>query len=512
MGASTLTQSPSIIEQLALLRNFGSAACTTGLTDEIILRFARQDSRLPEAVAAAIEEFEKLHEEEPELLAMDEESQITEIQAGFINFYAEDAVNPYVALAARGPWIVTLKGAVIHDSAGYGMLGFGHAPPAVLEAMNRKQVMANVMTPNVSQKHLYEALCREIGHTRAGACPMDRFLCLNSGSEAVGLAARISDANAKLMTDPGGRHANKQIRYASLTGGFHGRTDRPAQFSDSSRQIYVRHLASFRDQDRLITVEPNDVEQLKQIFQWADHSNVFIEAFFFEPVMGEGNPGLAITREFYDMARKLTREHGALMMVDSIQAGLRAHGVLSICDYPGFQDAETPDMEAYSKSLNAGQYPLSVLALNKAAAGLYRKGIYGNTMTTNPRAMDVACAVLNAITPALRRNIRERGQEFLDRFHDLQRELNDRITGVQGTGLLFSLELNPKLYKCYGSDSTEEYMRMHGCNVIHGGQNSLRFTPWFGISTEEVELIVNATRYALLHGPMRASASAAEAA
>jgi acetylornithine/succinyldiaminopimelate/putrescine aminotransferase len=126
--------------------------------------------------------------------------------------------------------------------------------------------------------------------------------------------------------------------------------------------------------------------------------------------------------------------------------------------------------------------------------------------------MDVACAVLNGITPAVRRNIRERGQEFLDRFRELQRELGDRITGVQGTGLLFSLELNSRLYKCYGSDSTEEYLRMHGCNVIHGGQNSLRFTPYFGITSDEVELVVNATRRALLYGPIRASISEAVAA
>ncbi len=512
MGANHLPPNPSMLEQLAILRQFGGSALTTGLPDEVLLRFARMDSRLPEAVQAAVEEFNRLREEEPDLLAMDESAQITEIQAGFVNFYPEDAVNPYVALTARGPWVVTLKGAVVHDSAGYGMLGFGHAPESVLEAMDRKQVMANVMTPNISQKRLFEALRREIGHSRSGPCPMDRFLCLNSGSEAVSLAARISDINAKTMTDPGGRHASKQIRVASLRGGFHGRTDRPAQFSDSSRATYTRHLASFRDNDRLITVEPNDIEQLKQIFQWADGNNVFIEGFFFEPVMGEGNPGMSISREFYDTVRELTRAHGALMVVDSIQAGLRAHGVLSICDYPGFQDAEAPDMEVYSKSLNAGQYPLSVLGLSEEVAALYRKGIYGNTMTTNPRAMDVACAVLHGVTPALRRNIRERGQEFLDRFRDLQRELGDRITGVQGTGLLFSLELNSRLYKCYGSESTEEYLRMNGCNVIHGGQSSLRFTPYFGITSDEVELIVNATRSALLNGPVRAAISEAVAA
>ena len=55
-----------------------------------------------------------------------------------------------------------------------------------------------------------------------------------------------------------------------------------------------------------------------------------------EPVMGEGNPGQAITPEFYARARELTEAHGALLLVDSIQAGLRTHGVLSICDYPGF--------------------------------------------------------------------------------------------------------------------------------------------------------------------------------
>lgn len=507
MGA---TQMP-IIEWLKELREFGGEARTAGLPDDVIQRFARLDNRLPEAVQAAVEEFRQLCDEEPALMAMDEDEQIAEIQAGFVNFYPEDAVKPYVALAARGPWIVTLKGAVIHDSGGYGMLGLGHAPAAILQAMNRKQVMANVMTPNLSQRRLFQALTREIGHTR-GACPMQRFLCLNSGSEAVSLAARISDVNAKLMTDPGGRHANRQIRMASLTGGFHGRTDRPAQFSDSSRQNYVRYLASFRDRDRLLTVEPNKVEQLEQIYAWADANNVFIEAFFFEPVMGEGNPGQAIERPFYDAARRLTRAHGSLMLADSIQAGLRAHGVLSICDYPGFQDAEPPDMEAYSKSLNAGQYPLSVLALTAEAAGLYRKGIYGNTMTTNPRAMDVACAVLNAVTPELRRNIRERGQEFLDKFRALQQELGNRITRVQGTGLLFSLELNGKMYKCFGAESTEEYLRLQGCNVIHGGLNSLRYTPHFGITSAEVDLIVGATRDALLNGPMRLTGDEAAAA
>ncbi|MDP0881067.1 hypothetical protein, partial [Klebsiella variicola] len=78
------------------------------------------------AVNAAPEEFEAVREAFPELLALDEDAQRAAIQEGCVNFYAGDAVNPYVALTARGPWVVTLKGAVLHDSGGYGMLGFGH--------------------------------------------------------------------------------------------------------------------------------------------------------------------------------------------------------------------------------------------------------------------------------------------------------------------------------------------------------------------------------------------------
>lgn len=506
------TQNLPILEKLRVLRDFGGNTQTHGLADDVISRFATQDFRLAEAVDAAAVKFQQLCDDDPDFMALDEASQIAQIQAGFINFYPEEAVQPYSALAGRGPWIITMKGAVIHDSGGYGMLGLGHAPANILAAMNQQQVMANVMTPNFSQMRLRDALVMEIGHTRKEPCPLDQFLCLNSGSEAVSLAARISDVNAKLMTDPGGRHANKSIRMASLCGGFHGRTERPAQFSDSSRQTYVRHLASFRDHDRLLTVEPNNVEQLRQIFNWADSNNVFIEAFFMEPVMGEGNPGQSISREFYDAVRELTTRHGSMLMVDSIQAGLRAHGVLSIIDYPGFQDAVPPEMEAYSKSLNAGQYPLSVLALNKHAASLYRKGIYGNTMTTNPRAMDVGYAVLQTLTTELRQNIVLRGRELLDRFMALQKELGDRIIRVQGTGLLLSLELNNKLYKCYGNDSTEEYMRIKGCNVIHGGQNALRYTPHFRITPAEIDLIVDATRQALLKGPMLATARESAAA
>lgn len=497
----------ALTDALAPLRAHTGQRLTHGLDDATVERLAKGHPDLAAVIEAAAAEHARLKGEFAELFDLDEAEQLRAVQAGYVNFYADDAVNPYIALAARGPWVVTLNGAVLYDAGGYGMLGFGHTPAAVLDAMARPQVMANIMTPSLSQLRFDRALRKEIGHTRGG-CPFAKFLCLNSGSESVGLAARIADINSKLMTDPDGRHAGRTIKRIVVKGSFHGRTERPALYSDSSRKSYQQHLASYRGEDSVIAIPPYDVDALKQAFADAEAKGWFVEAVFLEPVMGEGDPGRSVPPAFYAAARELTRSHGSLFLVDSIQAGLRAHGVLSIVDYPGFEGLDAPDMETYSKALNAAQYPLSVLAVNERAAGLYRKGVYGNTMTTNPRALDVACATLAQLTPQVRENIRKRGVEAVQKLQQLQAELGGLITNVQGTGLLFSCELSPA-FKCYGAGSTEEWLRQHGLNVIHGGANSLRFTPHFAMDAEELDLLVGMVGKALREGPRISQAAAA---
>ncbi|MGI8561919.1 MAG: aminotransferase class III-fold pyridoxal phosphate-dependent enzyme, partial [Luteimonas sp.] len=340
----------SVIDKLAPLRAHKGQRRTSGLDDATLAKFAGHPDLAP-AVDAALAEYARIQADFADLLDLDEEAQVQAVQAGFVNFYPQDAVNPYVALAARGPWIVTLNGAVLYDTGGYGMLGFGHAPQPVIDAMARPQAMANIMTPNLSQLRFERAIRRELGHTRKDGCPYAKFMCLNSGSESVSLAARIADTNTKAMTDPGGRHAGRSVKRLVVSGSFHGRTDRPALYSDSSRSNYTKYLASYRGEDTVITVPPYDIDALRQAFDDADANGWFIEAMFLEPVMGEGDPGRALPVDFYNVARELTKTHGAVLLVDSIQAGLRAQGVLSVVDYPGFESAKAPDMESYSKAL-----------------------------------------------------------------------------------------------------------------------------------------------------------------
>lgn len=477
---------------LHAIRAFAGSRQTIGLDDATIARFIETDPSLVTAIEDAARIHETLKAEFGDLLAGDEAAAASALQTDFVNFYPANTVNPYISMAGSGPWIVTSHGAVLHDNGGYGMLGGGHSPRRIMNIMGDTHVMANVMTPNFTHKRFARLLKAEVGQQR-GSCPFSKFICMNSGSESVTVAFRIADVNAKNLTDPGGKRAGATIKMLSLEGSFHGRTDRPAQASDSCLGKYKAHLASHAANNNLITVPPNDVHALKAAFAQAESENVFIELMLVEPVMGEGDPGLAITREFYDTARELTLAHGSLLLVDSIQAGLRGSGYLSIVDYPGLETAQGPDLETYSKALNAGQYPLSVLACNDRAASLYVRGIYGNTMTTNPRALAVGCAVLEGLTPELRANIRDRGNDFIDGLNGLKSEFPGLVTKVQGTGLLFSAELHPEI-EVVGFEGIETWLRKHGLGVIHGGENSLRFTPHFAITTAEVDLIIDLVR------------------
>jgi len=120
-------------------------------------------------------------------------------------------------------------------------------------------------------------------------------------------------------------------------------------------------------------------------------------------------------------------------------------------------------------------------------------------MTTNPRALETAVAVLENITPELRQNIRERGKELKNKLEKLMSEFPESILSVEGTGLLVCAELHPEKLPVIGFGCVEEWCRLNGLGVIHGGENALRFTPRFGITSSEIDIIIDIVRKALIH-------------
>ena len=459
---------------------------TVGISDCDIRKFLAKDVNLGLAIKDAMVLWETL--DEATTYGMDEIDLIHDVQSGWCNFYAEDTVNPFVPLVAKGPWIITLHGAVIHDSGGYGMLGFGHNPDNVMEVLARPAVMANIMTPSLSQRDLVHVLKSEIGYTRAGKCPYAQFILMNSGSEANSVADRIIDVHTGHT-----RGSRTVVTGVSMKQGFHGRTFKPAVVSDSSAAKYISSkcdmLTKFKlAYNRLVT--PNDVSELVAAFETANQKGEYIEAVYIEAVMGEGNPGQGITPEFYNAARKITLENDSMLLIDSVQAGIRCHGCLSIMDYPGFANSECPDFEVFSKAINGGQYPVSIVALSARAVASYKRGVYGNTMTAAPRACQVAATIIGSLDEPVRANIRSAGLYAVSKFRDLQARYPKAITGISGTGLLYAVHLDVKHYPVVAVAGAECWLRAQGVGVIHGGENALRFTPHFNVSEEEIDLQV----------------------
>jgi len=377
------------------------------------------------------------------------------------------------------------------------MLGYGHNPEKIRLAMAEEAVQANHMTPSLAHIDFINALKKEIGRSRP-ECPFQSFICVNSGSEANEVALRLVDMHA------GNVIGQRKPHMLVVEGSFHGRSLAAALITDTTRDAYSRNKANIINtmqqtdgMNYALTCKQNDIEGLKYWFRRCKEENCYIQAVYLEGVMGEGNPGERLDPKFYMAARELTLEHDAALCIDSIQAGMRTTGNLSICDYPGFETLPAPDFETYSKALNGGQYPFSVVALSPRGAAWYRHGIYGNTMTGNPRACRVATAVLGMMTPALRQNIRDKGNYFVEQYTKMMKELPGAIIRVNGTGLLFQVKLDPK-FPVTAMDGIEMVLRRRGVNVIHGGTNALRFTPNFDITKEECDMQIAHVRQAVL--------------
>ena len=389
------------------------------------------------------------------------------LQEGYSNFYHKDTIQPWAAVYAKGPWITTNSNKVVYDTGGYGMLGLGHNPDSILSALSKEQVMANIMTPNKVHETFWHGIKGELKS-------YEKIVCLNSGSEVNSYAMRIANI-----------HDHPNPVRISMKGSFHGRTDKPAQVSNSSLSKYQKYLSDYSKPMNNYTIEVNNCTHAKEIFETIKQRGEFPEITLIEPVQGEGNPGVQLSPEFYSTLRQLTKDAGGLLLADSVQSGWRCTGQLSITNYPHFSNLDPPDMETFSKAIHAGQFPLSVLAINKTLADNFAFGLYGNTMTANPRALEVGAAVQGEMNEYIRDNIRSQGMYFLKELGVLANKY-DCLTHATGKGLLLALHLEKNCPVLL----VERELRKRGLNVIHGGENALRFTPWFYISKEEIDFIM----------------------
>ena len=306
---------------------------------------------------------------------------------------------------------------------GNGPAILGHAPKKVIEAvaasLDDGQLFA---AQNPREAELAERLCDLL----PGA-EVVRFC--TSGTEAVLMALRLARAftgRDKILKFEGHYHGWSDQTYISARPSLNeaGPADAPVPVAGSPGMP-----ASVLDD--VVVCGWNDLDLLEQAL--VRHRGE-IAAVIMEPVMVNG--GAVVPRPGYlEGAKKLCREHGALLILDEVITGFRV-------GLGGAQAAfgVTADLGVYAKAVAAG-FPLALVAGRRDVMDtLVDRGVmHGGTYNGNVQSMAAALAALDLLEAdggALYRDLEARGRELMQGLAALARKHGLPIV-VQGMPAIF---------------------------------------------------------------------------
>jgi acetylornithine/N-succinyldiaminopimelate aminotransferase len=378
--------------------------------------------------------------------------------------YAAALMNtfgPPQLVLARG------KGARVWDEDGkeyVDLLGgiavnaLGHAHPAVVEAVTRQlSTLGHVSNFFATEPQilLAERLLDLIGPPEpeveevAPGSGRGRVFFTNSGTEA-------NEAALKLTRLTGRTHV------VAAEGSFHGRT-----MGALSLTAKAAYREPFEPLPGGVTFVPYGDSAALAAAVTDDTAAVVLE-----PIQGEA--GVVEPPEGYLVdARRITREHGALLWLDEVQTGIGRTGAwFAAANDPGVE----PDVVTLAKGLGGG-IPIGACIGLGAAGALLQPGHHGTTFGGNPVACAAALAVLDTIE--------EEG--LLAQVADLGAVLrsglsaDDRVVAVRGRGLLIGLDLT------VDAPAVVAAARDRGFLVNATGARTVRLAPPLVLGHDEAE-------------------------
>lgn len=367
-------------------------------------------------------------------------------QTALMNNYG----TPKVALT-RG------AGAVVYDADGKRYLDFlggiavnslGHAHPAILEAVTQQLgTLGHVSNLYASEPviELAERLLAHFGdgHGRA-------FFC-NSGAEANEAAFKIARLTGK-------------TKIVAAEEAFHGRT---------MGALAMTGQAAKREP---FAPMPPGVEfvpygDARALAAAVDNNTA---AVILEPILGES--GVVVPpADYLAQARAITKEHGALLILDEVQTGIGRTGAFYAHQAAGI----VPDVITLAKGLGGG-LPIGAVLAQGAAAELLQPGMHGTTFGGNPVCAAAALAVLRTIDEeGLLAHVESVGKILIDGIDNLHHPLVDH---VRGAGLLIGIQLTADV-----SAQVEESARAAGYLVNPAKPDVIRLAPPLVLTETQAE-------------------------
>src|SRR5437899_7356998 len=252
---------------------------------------------------------------------------------------------------------------------------------------------------------------------------MDVHVLSNSCTEAIDSAMKLARLCGRQSNEPPAPTAKKH-RFLSLENSFHGRTF--GAISVTSTEKYRLPFAPVVPGAEFVRF--NDVADLEAKFDDT------VCALLLETVQGEGGI-YPVSEEFWNRARTLATQHGALLIADEIQCGLGRTG-----RYFAYQKfSSRPDIVLIAKPLAAG-LPLGAILTTEEVASRVSPGMHGTTFGGGPLACAVALEFLKIVEEEkLLENIRVRGVELRDGLSKFSAKIGF-IPDIRGEGMIISVE------------------------------------------------------------------------
>ena len=296
--------------------------------------------------------------------------------------------------------------------AGIAVNALGHAHPALLSAITKQaETLGHVSNffASAPQIELAEKLL-ELSAAPAGS----GVFFANSGTEANEAAFKIARRTGR-------------PRILALKNSFHGRT--MGALAITSKEAYRTPFEPLPGGVEFI--EAGDERALAEALAPGD-----VAAVFAEPIQGEAGVR-ALSTQYLQALRRLTRDHGTLLILDEVQTGIGRTG-----HWFAHQAVEglQPDVMTLAKGLGGG-FPIgAVISYGPEVHDLLQPGQHGTTFGGNPLASAAALAVIGTILEdGLLAHVRDVGEELTREVLALEHPL---IQEVRGTGLLLGIGLS----------------------------------------------------------------------
>ncbi|MGD0414600.1 MAG: aspartate aminotransferase family protein [Terriglobales bacterium] len=376
--------------------------------------------------------------------------------------------QPILFVRGRGVYLWDSRGKRYLDFlSGIGVNALGHNHPAIRAAIKR-QAGRLIHVSNLFF-HEYQA---ELARLLTQISGLDRAFFCNSGTEAWEGALKLARAFAQMKN----RNGHKaRWRILAMENSFHGRT-----FGALATTGQPKYRAPFVPLVPGVTfVKFNDLDDLQRKF---DSS---VCAVCIETIQGEG--GICpVDPEFLDLASRLTKRAGALLVLDEIQCGLGRTGRHFAYQHYGV----LPDVVTVAKPLACG-LPLGAILTTDRVATCMHPGMHGTTFGGGPLACAVAIEFLRAERKLLK-HVRAMGEYFHAALEALDKR-HKSIQDVRGAGLMQAVEVDsPELAKAVTKQLLQE-----GIIINRTHETVLRFLPPYVIQKKHVDQVVKALDAAL---------------